>query len=201
MRHFLHCDGTKARVVVSWGVDSQGEVVLGGDEGRVWVHVIWEKFIEVNVLTLGYLRAEFLWERWQSRIVFIGNNLLTGTLGRLGTNWRRERPPSWMTLGRFTPFRFCSVAVIAATFRGLAGDRRGTSASRPGASPGPECWEPTVSAINLRSWLSWPGENWEPGVREGCWWPVEWEGGSGSTETPEFLVGAGKWGAMAWGAG
>ena len=44
------------------------------------------KFIEVNVLTFGYLRAEFLRERWQSKIVFIGlvgNNLLSGTLGSL----------------------------------------------------------------------------------------------------------------------
>ena len=44
-------------------------------------------------------------------------------------------------------------------FRGLAGDRRGTSASKQEASPGPERWELTVSAINSRSWLSWSGEN------------------------------------------
>ena len=128
----------------------------------------------------GYRRAEFLREQWQSRIVFIGNNLLPGpwdACGRLGTNLLRERPPSWMTLGRVTPFRFCSVAVIATTFRGLAGDRRGTSASRKGASPGPERWEPTVSAINSWSWPSWSGENWEPGVGEGCRWPAEQEGG------------------------
>ena len=105
-----------------------------------------------------------------------------------------------MTLGRFTPFRFCSVAVVAAMFRGLAGDKRGTSASKPEASPGPERWELTVSAINSRSWLSWSGENWEPGVEEGCWRPVEREGRSRSSETPGFSVEAGKWGAMAWGA-
>ena len=39
-----------------------------------------------------------------------------------------------MAMGRLTPVGFCSVAVIAAMFRGLAGDRRGTSASKPGAS-------------------------------------------------------------------
>lgn len=93
-----------------------------------------------------------------------------------------------MTLWRFTPFRFCSVAVVAAMFRGLAGDRRGTSASKPGASPGPKRWEPTVSAINSRSWLSWSSENWEPGVKEGCWRPVEREGRSRSSETPGFSV-------------
>ena len=59
----------------------------------------------------------------------------------------------------FPPFRFCSVAVVAAMFKGLAGHRRGTSASKAGASTGPERWEPTVSAINSRSWLSWSGEN------------------------------------------
>jgi len=105
-----------------------------------------------------------------------------------------------MTLGWFTPFRFCSVAVVAAMLRGLARDRRGMSASKPGASPGPERWEPTVSVINSQSWLGWSGENWEPRVEEGCWRPVEREGGSRSLETLGFSVEAGKRGAMAWGA-
>ena len=77
-------------------------------------------------------------------------------------------------------------------FRGLAGDRRGMSASKPGASPGPERWEPTVSAINLRNWLSWSGENGEPEVEEGCWRPVEREGHSRPSETPGFSDEAGK---------
>ena len=67
-------------------VNSQGEVVLGGGEGRVRVHVIREKLSEVDVLTFGYLGVEFPRERWEGKIVFIGvvgNNLLSGTLRSL----------------------------------------------------------------------------------------------------------------------
>lgn len=41
-------------------VKIDGEVVLGGGKGGMWIHVTRPKFVEINVPTFGYLRTEFL---------------------------------------------------------------------------------------------------------------------------------------------
>lgn len=70
--------------------------------------------------------------------------------GRLGTSWSCEEPPSCIVFEGCC--RFCFEALNAALLVGLAGERSGMLANKPGASLQPEHWGPTASAMCWRSW-------------------------------------------------
>ena len=95
-----------------------------------------------------------------------------------------------MTLGRVTPFRFCSVAVIATMFRGLAGDRRGLSHQElhRGQNVGSQLFQLLTREAGQvgQARIESPELGKVVGDRQNK------KGGSGSTETPEFSVEAGK---------
>ena len=82
MRRFLHWEGTKARVVASWG--STVRVKLFWEEAKEGCGYMLSERSSVKSM---YSRLDiFEQSSWQSKVVFIGlvgNNLLSGTLGSL----------------------------------------------------------------------------------------------------------------------
>ena len=73
--------------------------------------------------------------------------------GRPGTGWNCKELPSCIVFG--VSCRFYCEALNAALLVGLAGERSGMLANKPGASLGLEHLGPTASAISSRNWSSW----------------------------------------------